>query len=110
MCSREFALTSSACSPRPCGRRDVEDLLLGEAAAVREDLGGLRVAAAVVAAGGDQDEHDDRGEGEQPAGSIADELLALLRGTGLALTLFPLAAASPSALRCDTRAKSSDRP
>src|SRR5215208_6331792 len=75
------------------GRRaDFEDLLLGKAAAVREHLRGLGVAAATAtAAGCEHDQHHHGRKGEQPTGSIAHELLALLGCAGLALTFLPLA-------------------
>jgi hypothetical protein len=74
------------------GRRrlDVELLLLGEAAALGEDLGGLCVATAAPATGDQEDQHDQRGERKQPTEPVAEHLLATLTLTRLALTLLAL--------------------
>jgi hypothetical protein len=75
------------------GRRHVEELLLGEAAAVGEHLGGLGVAAAFSAApGGEQHQHDEHREGEHASGAVAHQPLPLLGGARLPLALLALTA------------------
>ena len=76
-----------------CRGTDVEHLLLGEAAAVGEDVAGVAGPTARILATGQEQDADRHGDDrDRRRGAVADHLLALLGGTRLLLARLALAA------------------
>ena len=73
------ALAAQHAARRLGGRLELELGLLGHVAALREHVAAA-LALGAVAARGQEHDHRDRGDGQQPAAAVAHELLAPLRG------------------------------